>query len=864
MYTADIRAAFIDFFRDKHHHVQPSASLIPASDPSLLFVNAGMVPFKSYFLGEQPAPFTCATSSQRCLRVGGKHNDLENVGFTARHHTLFEMLGNFSFGAYDKKQAIAYAWEFLTEKLKISKDKLLVTVYHEDKESADIWQQSIGLPKSKIIACGEADNFWSMGETGPCGPCTEIFYDHGPNVDGGPPGTETADGDRYVEIWNLVFMEFDRRHDGSLHPLPQRCVDTGMGLERISAVMQGVHNNFDTDIFKKIMQATQALSKHVPLTTQRIIADHMRAICWLIVDQVRPSNEGRGYVLRRIIRRALRFAFSAQMEIPCLYKLVDAVIDEYSFDPHMRSEQATIIEVLRTEETLFSHTIRNGMVMFEQSLVDAQNKTIAGDVVFKLHDTFGFPHDLVVDLAKEKGFNVDLDGYEHAMAAQKSRSRQHKKFADTADSMWHIDGVTDFCGYETNTCSSEVLGIYSDTQGACDNLKAGDVGRIVLQKTPFYAEAGGQVGDTGSLRSDQGYFIVQDTQKHRDCIVHFGVLSTGQLQVGDLVEAQVDSKRDPIKKNHSATHLLHAALRAVLGTHVSQKGSLVSADKCRFDFSHTQALTKDEWNKVEDLVNQNIIANHPITTQVMPIEKAKEMQVMALFTEKYDDEVRVLTMGDFSQELCGGIHCKYTGEIGVFVIKSESAVAQGVRRLEAITGMRAYRYLQLARNNQNEAQTLLQAHTDDWLIKLADQHKKLKITEKALQATQVQATQAKLVKQAQASKVKIADTDCVLLALPSELAADMRLGMDGCMQALPSSICVLYVAQKDRKFGLAIGIGQTLRDTYNAKTLFQDLARNMGARGGGKQDYAQGQLPVDNPQDLHKILLDWLHEKIEG
>lgn len=866
MKTADIRAAFLDFFEKNGHAREASASLIPAEDPSLLFTNAGMVPFKDYFLGSKKPPFSCATSSQRCLRVGGKHNDLENVGFTARHHTLFEMLGNFSFGAYDKEDAINYAWTFLTENLGLPKEKLMVTVYKDDQESFKIWHEKMQVPKEKIVFCDEADNFWSMGDTGPCGPCTEIFYDHGPEVAGGPPGSEEADGDRFVEIWNLVFMEFDRQADGTLAPLPHRCVDTGMGLERISAVMQGVCNNFDTDIFRNILAKAKTLSPDMPVFTQRIIADHMRAICWLIADQVRPSNEGRGYVLRRVIRRALRYAHSCKVTLPCLVSLVETVVKEYKHDARLKENEQAIMHVLRAEEEAFAKTLRHGMALYEETVASLTDKTIPGEIVFKLYDTFGFPQDLVLDLAREQGVTVDTAGYDQAMAAQKARSRQNQKFVDRISAIWHGGHASDFCGYTHSHTEAKVVALFSEQQEQeLASLTAGDKGRLILDKTPCYAESGGQVGDTGEIQTASGVFVVEDTQKHQDAIVHYGYVQSGKIAVTEVAQVQVDAARENTKKNHSATHLLHAALREVLGDHVTQKGSLVTPEKLRFDYAHTQALTDEEWTQVEVLVNAAIMKNWQVSTDEMALEEAQKKNIMALFTEKYDKTVRVLTMGDFSQELCGGTHCVRTGDIGLFAITSETAVAQGVRRLEAVTGLAAVEKMQQDRQSLQQVAAVMQCQKNEVVNRYQETQNRLKQAEKINQDHQRQHMQALF-----AAKVKEQAVDtpsgvyAVLECEGLSQAGDLRVAMDACLSAMDTGVCVLLWVGDAQKTSVAIGVAARSVKQYSAKKLFSELPEWAKAKGGGKDSYAQGQMVGTGKPSSQEALAVWIEEKLKG
>ncbi len=696
MTSSEIRGSFLEFFRKNGHTVVPSSSLVPGNDPTLLFTNAGMVQFKDVFLGKDSRDYSRAASAQRCVRAGGKHNDLENVGYTARHHTFFEMLGNFSFGDYFKREAIHFAWNFVTGTLGIPKDRLWVTVYKEDDEAARIWTEEIGIDPTRCTRMGEKSNFWSMGETGPCGPCTEIFYDHGAEIPGGPPGSADEDGDRYVEIWNLVFMQYDRSADGVLVPLPKPSVDTGMGLERVAAVMQGVHSNYDIDLFRALIRAAAELTgvQDLESSSLRVIADHIRACTFLIVDGVVPSNEGRGYVLRRIIRRAIRHGYKLGQTQPFFHKLVATLVREMgSYYAELVSGEARAAEVLAQEESRFAETLATGMALLDAEAAKLTSSVIPGETVFRLYDTYGFPLDLTADVARERGLTIDQAGFDAAMAAQRGRARAASKFgADLRDSV-KLSGKTNFGGYDRLAGPGRVTALIFD--GALvDVLRAGQEGQVVLDQTPFYAESGGQIGDTGSLISAAARFAVRDTQKIGASFAHIGVLETGELRVGDEVEAQVDAeRRTAIALNHSATHLLHAALREVLGKHVQQKGSLVAPDRLRFDFSHSQALSADELRRIEELVNKAIRRNEPAETRVMALDEAVAAGAMSLFGEKYESDVRVLSIGNFSMELCGGTHVERAGDIGLFKILSESGVAAGVRRIEAVTGQAAYEWV---------------------------------------------------------------------------------------------------------------------------------------------------------------------------
>src|SRR3982075_2216788 len=696
MKAAEIREKFLKFFESKGHTIVRSSSLVPGNDPTLLFTNSGMVQFKDVFLGAESRPYSRATTAQRSVRAGGKHNDLENVGYTARHHTFFEMLGNFSFGDYFKREAIHFAWNYITGTLGIPKDRLWVTVFKEDDEAQRIWTEEIGIDPTRCTRLGEKSNFWSMGETGPCGPCTEIFYDHGAEIAGGPPGTPDQDGDRYVEIWNLVFMQYDRSADGMLVPLPKPSVETGMGLERVAAVMQGVHSNYDTDLFKSLIRAAAEITGTHDLDSSslRVIADHIRACTFLIVDGVVPSNEGRGYVLRRIIRRAIRHGYKLGQTQPFFHRLVATLVREMgSYYTELVSGEARATQVLAQEESRFAETLATGMALLDAEAAKLTSSVIPGETVFRLYDTYGFPLDLTADVARERGLSIDQAGFDAAMAAQRGRARAASKFGSELRDSVKLTGKTDFLGYDRLTDKGVVRSLIFDG-ATVDALRPGQEGQVVLDHTPFYAESGGQIGDAGVLVGATARFTVRDTQKIGASFAHVGVLDAGELRVGDVVEARVDQERRiSIALNHSATHLLHAALRKVLGLHVEQKGSLVAADRLRFDFSHTQAMSTEELKRVEELVNSAIRQNAPVETRIMALEEAGAAGAMSLFGEKYESDVRVLSIGDFSMELCGGTHVERSGDIGLFKILSESGVAAGVRRVEAITGKTAYEWV---------------------------------------------------------------------------------------------------------------------------------------------------------------------------
>ncbi|HLD84612.1 MAG TPA: alanine--tRNA ligase, partial [Coxiellaceae bacterium] len=686
--TNALRSLFIDYFKKQKHTEVPSSSLVPADDPTLLFTNAGMVQFKDVFLGLEKKSYTRAVSAQRCVRAGGKHNDLENVGYTKRHHTFFEMLGNFSFGDYFKKQAIQFAWDFLTKTLKLPKEKLWVTVYKDDKESEAIWLNDIGVNPKHFSRCGDKDNFWSMGDTGPCGPCTEVFYDHGDSVEGGPPGSAKEDGDRYTEIWNLVFMQFNRDDTGKLTPLPAPCVDTGMGLERIAAVVQGVHDNYDIDLFQHLLKALSKLvdCKDTTLTPMRVIVDHIRSAAFLIADGVTPSNEGRGYVLRRIIRRAARYGFKLGQQKPFFYKMTAPLAKEMGDAyPPLVASQSLIETVIEQEEKQFSNTLAKGLKILDKMLEDSSSKIIDGQLMFQLYDTYGFPSDLTIDIAKERDLKWDLDGFYKAMSKQRKKSQQFAQFGRDQTQQVHLVGETKFTGYEKMIDEGKVTTLLHDSK-PMTVLKNGQSGVVILDKTPFYAESGGQVGDAGYLYFKNGSFRVRDTQKKGAVYLHYGDVVKGELSNGTMVRAEVDTSRQSTRLNHSATHLLHEALRRVLGEHVTQKGSLVDPKRLRFDFSHSKPLTQEQTYSIERLVNQQIRANLILDTKEVSLADAKKQGALALFSEKYADQVRVIKMGDFSFEICGGTHATRTGDIGLFKITAEIAVAAGIRRIEAVTG----------------------------------------------------------------------------------------------------------------------------------------------------------------------------------
>ncbi|ASF99047.1 alanine--tRNA ligase [Vibrio anguillarum] len=834
MSTDEVRRAFLSFFESKGHQIVDSSSLVPANDPTLLFTNAGMNQFKDCFLGLEKRAYTRATTAQRCVRAGGKHNDLENVGFTARHHTFFEMLGNFSFGDYFKEDAIAYAWEFLTVTLKLPADRLLVTVYETDDEAFDIWNKKVGIPAERIIRIGdkpggkayESDNFWQMGDTGPCGPCTEIFYDHGDHIWGGPPGSAEEDGDRFIEIWNNVFMQFNRHADGTMEPLPKPSVDTGMGIERISAIMQGVHSNYEIDVFQALIKAAADVTGYDDLSNQslRVVADHIRSCAFLIVDGVMPSNEGRGYVLRRIIRRAVRHGNKLGAQGAFFHKLVGPLAQVMgTAGEELKKQQALVEKVLRIEEENFGRTLERGMAILNDALDNLEGSVLDGETVFKLYDTYGFPADLTNDVARERELTIDEQGFEKAMEEQRQRAREAGQFGTDYNAIIKVDTNTAFCGYSATQGESRIAAMFVDGNEV-DTLSAGDKAILILGETPFYAESGGQCGDAGVIQTATGLFKVEDTQKLGNAIAHHGELIEGVLAKGDEAKAIVDAKRRAaISLNHSATHLLHAALRQVLGSHVAQKGSLVKAESLRFDFSHLEAMTPAELKEVERLVNAQIRRNHTIETNIMDIEAAKAKGAMALFGEKYDDQVRVLSMGDFSTELCGGIHASNTGDIGLFKIVSEGGIAAGIRRIEAVTGEGALDLL-----DQQQAQ---------YEVKVAEMAAKAKSLEKELQQLK-----DKLAAKESANLIsnvkEIAGVKVLVAQLNGADNKALRGMVDELKNQLGSGIIMLGNVADD-KVGLIAGVTKDLTAKVKAGELVNMVALQVGGKGGGRPDMAQ-------------------------
>ncbi len=840
MTTSEIRASFLEFFRKNGHAVLPSSSLVPVNDPTLLFTNAGMVQFKDLFLGKEVRNYPRAATAQRCVRAGGKHNDLENVGYTARHHTFFEMLGNFSFGDYFKREAIHFAWNFVTGTLGIPKDRLWVTVYKEDDEAERIWTEEIGIDPTRCTRMGEASNFWAMGDTGPCGPCSEIFYDHGAEIPGGPPGTPDEDGDRFVEIWNLVFMQFDRSSDGVLVPLPKPSVDTGMGLERVAAVMQGVHSNYDIDLFKSLIRSAADVTRSEDLNSSslRVIADHIRACTFLIIDGVVPSNEGRGYVLRRIIRRAIRHGYKLGQTQPFFHLLVASLVREMgSYYAELVGGEVRATQVLHQEEIRFAETLATGMALLDAEAAKLTSSVIPGETVFRLYDTYGFPADLTADVARERGLSIDQAGFDVAMEAQRGRARAASKFSADPRGTIKLSGKTDFSGYDRLADHARVSALIFDG-ATVDALRPGQEGQVVLDHTPFYAESGGQIGDTGVLLSKNARFVVRDTQKIGASFSHIGVLESGELRVGDSIEAQVDGdRRNAIVLNHSATHLLHAALRQILGKHVEQKGSLVAADRLRFDFSHTQALSPDELRQVEDLVNTVIRENEPAETRVMALDEAVAAGAMSLFGEKYENDVRVLSIGDFSMELCGGTHVQRAGDIGLFKITGESGVAAGIRRIEAITGRAAYEWVVHTDQVLRDIAALLRGSREDVDEKVRELVERSRRLEKEVQQLKSKlasgqggdlSAQAKDVRGVKVLAAKIDGAD----------VRSLREAMDGLKAKLGSSVIVLASVQEG-KVVLVVGVSEDLLAQMKAGEIAGLVAEKVGGRGGGRADFAQ-------------------------
>ncbi|WP_224797224.1 alanine--tRNA ligase [Idiomarina abyssalis] len=863
MNSAQIRDAFLNYFAERGHEKVPSSSMIPGNDPTLLFTNAGMVPFKDVFLGTDKRRYNKATSAQRCLRAGGKHNDLENVGYTARHHTFFEMMGNFSFGDYFKKQAIQYAWDFLTKELKLPAEKLWVTVFTEDDEAYDIWAKDIGVPEDRISRIGEKDNFWSMGDTGPCGPCSEVFYDHGPEVWGGPPGTPEEDGDRYIEIWNLVFMQYNRQADGTFEPLPDPSIDTGMGLERISAIMQNVHSNYEIDLFQALIKAAAEIIGTDDLDNKslRVIADHIRSCSFLITDGVMPSNEGRGYVLRRIIRRAVRHGHLLGAKDSFFFRLVDELArqmgDAY---PELVQKQQIIKDALEREEQQFARTLERGLAILSDEISQLKGKVIPGDVVFKLYDTYGFPVDLTADIAREHELTVDEEGFEQAMSEQRLRAQQASQFGMDYNQQLKSENQTTFTGYDDVAGQAKVVELFKEGQPV-EELQAGDKGIVVLSETPFYAESGGQIGDKGVLVASGNAFEVTDTQYIGKAIAHHGV-AKAPVKLNDSVKAEIDSeRRENIKRNHSATHLLHAALRNLLGEHVTQKGSLVEADKMRFDFSHFEPVTNEQLAQLEREVNAQIRTNLPLQTELMAIDQAKEAGAMALFGEKYDDQVRVVRMGDFSMELCGGTHVKATGDIGLFRITSEGGIASGVRRIEVVTGEAAIRYTQqqqsILQNLAGELKTESNSVAEK-VQQLQQKFRELERKNEQLQQKLAQQAGGGLIAQA----IDINGVKAIIAELDQADPKSLRGLVDDLKNQIGSGIVLLGTANGN-KVSLIAGVTADLTSKVKAGDIVNQAANVVGGKGGGRPDMAQagGSLPEQLNEAL-ATATTWLQQQL--
>ncbi|MCP1599139.1 alanyl-tRNA synthetase [Aeromonas caviae] len=872
MSTSEIRAAFLEYFRTQGHQVVSSSSLVPHNDPTLLFTNAGMNQFKDVFLGADKRAYHRATTAQRCVRAGGKHNDLENVGYTARHHTFFEMLGNFSFGDYFKQDAIRFAWEFLTGTLKLPKERLLVTVYATDDEAFDIWEKEVGVPADRIVRIGDnkgapyaSDNFWAMGDTGPCGPCTEIFYDHGDHIWGGPPGSPDEDGDRFIEIWNVVFMQFNRQADGTMEPLPRPSVDTGMGLERISAIMQGVHSNYEIDIFQALIKKAAEIVGTTDLSNQslRVIADHIRSCAFLVADGVMPSNEGRGYVLRRIIRRAVRHGRKLGATDVFFYKLAaELAVQMKDVAAELIAQLPLVERVLRIEEEQFVRTLDRGLLLLEDALANLGDaKVIPGEVVFKLYDTYGFPADLTADVVREREIGIDEEGFKAEMEKQRARAKEASSFGVNYNDVLKLDFETPFTGYKQLSQNTQVVGIYKDGVEV-NGLIAGEEAVIVLAETPFYAESGGQVGDSGILKVDDGIFAVTDTQKAGKAIIHKGYLELGTLEKGAEVEAVVDGdRRQAIALNHSVTHLLHAALRQALGEHVTQKGSLVGAERMRFDFSHFEGLTMATIRRIEELVNAQIRANHEVATQLMGLEEAKSAGAMALFGEKYEDDVRVVRMGDYSTELCGGTHAKRTGDIGFFKIIAESGIAAGVRRIEAVTGKSAIDLMHQLGEQIEEAAALVKGDQFSIADKVRQVLDKAKMMERELEQLK-----AKLAAQAGndllSQVIDINGQKVLVAALEGVDPKSLRGMLDELKNQMKSGV-VLLATSSDGKVNLIAGVTNDLTGKVKAGELVNLVAQQVGGKGGGRPDMAQagGTQPEAVPAALQSVH-SWLEERL--
>ena len=845
MKTSDIRKAFLDFFNSKNHEVVASSSLVPSNDETLLFTNAGMVQFKDVFLGTETKNFKRAATSQRCIRAGGKHNDLENVGYTLRHHTFFEMLGNFSFGDYFKEDAIKFAWEFLTEELKLDKEKLWITVYKDDDEAEEIWKNIIGIDPGRIARLGDDDNFWSMGDTGPCGPCSEIFYDHGEHIDGTPPGAEGDEGDRFIEIWNLVFMQFNRDESGKMEPLPKPSVDTGMGLERIAAVLQGVNSNYETDVFKDLINASEKILGSEGSTSHKVIADHIRSSVFLISDGVIPEKEGRGYVLRRIMRRGIRHGYKIGAKKPFMHLLVKDLIKLMnSAYPELKKKQKDIIELIKNEEIKFFETLETGIEILEETISNMKNKTLSGDVVFKLHDTYGFPFDLTADIAREKQLDIDEERFNECMNQQKQTSKASSSFVSSLPAASGIE-ETKFLGYENLESDSKVLVIWKD-QERIDAAKNNEEIFFACNQTPFYAEAGGQIGDKGKFASQSSTGSILDCKKQGKVYIHKAIVDKGSIKTGDVIKMSVEKeKRSAIAIHHSSTHLVHAALRAVLGDHVQQKGSLVDENKLRFDFSHTKPLTKEEITKIEDIVNKEALKNLEVKTELMKLDDALKSGAMALFGEKYDDDVRVLTMGEnsYSVELCGGTHVNRTGDIGFFVITNQSSVASGIRRIEALAGSKSIEHVKKLRDVNLSLQNSLNVSADELQEKvnsLIEENKKLKKSSKSKSAK----------KSVISSEMhEFGDWKLIVEQVDVEDTKDLRSLADE-QKNTNEKLCVVIFTESSNKIALVCGVTKNLSESLSAKEVVSELSNQINGKGGGRSDFAQGAGETDNIKDF--------------
>ena len=845
MKTSDIRKAFLDFFNSKNHEVVASSSLVPSNDETLLFTNAGMVQFKDVFLGTETKNFKRAATSQRCIRAGGKHNDLENVGYTLRHHTFFEMLGNFSFGDYFKEDAIKFAWEFLTEELKLDKEKLWITVYKDDDEAEEIWKNIIGIDPGRIARLGDDDNFWSMGDTGPCGPCSEIFYDHGEHIDGTPPGAEGDEGDRFIEIWNLVFMQFNRDESGKMEPLPKASVDTGMGLERIAAVLQGVNSNYETDVFKDLINASEKILGSEGSTSHKVIADHIRSSVFLISDGVIPEKEGRGYVLRRIMRRGIRHGYKIGAKKPFMHLLVKDLIKLMnSAYPELKKKQKDIIELIKNEEIKFFETLETGIEILEDTISNMKNKTLSGDVVFKLHDTYGFPFDLTADIAREKQLDIDEERFNECMNQQKQTSKASSSFVSSLPAASGIE-ETKFLGYENLESDSKVLVIWKD-QERIDAAKNKEEIFFACNQTPFYAEAGGQIGDKGKFASQSSTGSILDCKKQGKVYIHKAIVDKGSIKTGDVIKMSVEKeKRSAIAIHHSSTHLVHAALRAVLGDHVQQKGSLVDENKLRFDFSHTKPLTKEEITKIEDIVNKEALKNLEVKTELMKLDDALKSGAMALFGEKYDDDVRVLTMGEnsYSVELCGGTHVNRTGDIGFFVITNQSSVASGIRRIEALAGSKSIEHVKKLRDVNLSLQNSLNVSADELQEKvnsLIEENKKLKKSSKSKSAK----------KSVISSEMhEFGDWKLIVEQVDVEDTKDLRSFADE-QKNTNEKLCVVIFTESSNKIALVCGVTKNLTESLSAKDVVSELSNQINGKGGGRSDFAQGAGETDNIKDF--------------